>query len=130
MSHFENEPHFAENFFATFNPVLVQPLYFRELVYQYQNILTTFEEKWPRCCSTLDLNLCGIGITSLNNRHRKVLHEVGQRAQLARKHKVEQRPQLFQVVLHRASRQNYAVTRSKLQRPRNNKQHLPQLILN
>ena len=69
--------------------------------------------------SNSHLDLCGVGITSLYNRHREVLHEVGQRAEPAGKNKVQQRPQLFQVVLHRTSGQNYPVTCSKLKHPRN-----------
>jgi len=63
------------------------------------------------------LNLCGVGIASLYNWNRDVLHEVRQCAELAGENKVKQRPQLFQVVLHRASRQNYPVACSKLQCP-------------
>lgn len=71
------------------------------------------------CRTTTDLNVRRVCITTLNDRNGKLLHEIWQCAKFSRKHKIKQGPQLLEVVLDRRSRQNQAVTGSKLQNGEN-----------
>ena len=51
--------------------------------------------------SSLDLDLSGIGVASESDGYRELLHEDREGPQFPGKHKVKERPQLLQVVLHR-----------------------------
>ena len=62
------------------------------------------------------LNLCGIGIATLDDRHREMRHEIWQGAKFSRKHKIKQWPQLFQVVLYWWPWQNDSMTCAELER--------------
>ena len=62
------------------------------------------------------LNLCGIGIATLDNRHGEMRHEIWQGAKFSRKHKIKQWPQLFQVVLYWWPWQNDSMTCAELER--------------
>lgn len=61
------------------------------------------------------LHRWGVAVSSHGYRHRKLLHEDRQRPQFARKDEIEQRPQLFQIVLHRWAWQDEPVRSAKLE---------------
>lgn len=58
----------------------------------------------------------GVAVSSHGDGDRELLHEDGQRPQLPGEDKVEQRPQLLQVVLHGRARQDEPVGSTKLER--------------
>lgn len=73
-----------------------------------------------------DLYGRGIAVSSHCDRHRKLLHEDGQRPQLAREDKVKQRPQLLQIVLHGRAWQDEPVWSAKLEKgKRESMLHIP-----
>ena len=60
------------------------------------------------------LDLSGVGISPESDGHGELLHEDGQRPQFPGEDKVKQRPELSQVVLHGAPRQDDPVGSGKL----------------
>ena len=80
----------------------------------YLHDVSAYTIRNPSPVSCLYLHLGRVGIATLSDRYRKLLHKDGQSAKFTRKDKVKERPQLLEVVLHRGAGENEPVGRGKL----------------